>query len=368
MENLMIASQQWATRPADQRFETLAALKESVAARRMRSRSIDVDLDKCHVEAIGESEIRVNSVIQPSNPSHWSFGQLSGMLGAPAAYLRTLPAPLLADNLNYSLKHAPRDTVKFMTVAGVGDEPSTLQAVTSPKYGRIWDADCVGAVERIVERTGGKFYNPKAMAPGDYSSSGVGAKGSGLYASDRDVFMFMIDGGSVLDVGPRAKLNRGFILWNSETGAKTLGLMTFLFNTVCGNHIIWGAQNVQKLLIRHTSGGPYRFDSEAAPLLMQYAESSARTEEETIRRAMAHALPKDADGLKQLASRFKLTQAEVTEAERFAKSEEGRFATLWDLVQGLTAYARGFDYLDARTDLEKRAGALLNIVAETVTA
>lgn len=357
MTNLMQASAQWATRPSDQRFETLAALRDSVNGRRLRSRSVDVDLNRVHVTLENE-QLAVNSVIAPSEPTHWAFSQFAGMLKAPANYLRTLPKPLLRDCLNEGIKSAPRDSVKFMTIAA-DDGLNTLQAVTSPTYGRIWDADCVDAVGRIVDRTGGRFYNPKA-----YDIATGQAKPSGLYASDRDVFMFMIDGGSQLDVGPRAKLNRGFFVWNSEVGARTFGLMTFMFNTVCGNHIVWGAQNINSLVIRHTKNGPYRFDTDAAPALLAYAQSSAATEEDTIRRAMGKALPKSVEEFDKLIAPFKFTKSEVKEAVEAAKREEGQCATLWDLVQGFTAYARGFDYVDARVDFEKRAGQLLNIVAQ----
>lgn len=354
--NLMTASNQWASRPSDQRFETLAALRESVNGRRIRSRSIDVDLPRIEVSS-ENGELAVNSAIAPSSPSHWAFSQFAGMLGAPANYLRTLPQPLLVDCLNAGIKAAPRAAVKFMTIAN-DDGLNTLQAVTSPTYGRIWDADCVDAVGRIVERTGGKFYNPLA-----YDRQTMAPKPSGLYASDRDVFMFMIDGGSRLEVGPRAKLNRGFFVRNSEVGAATFGLTTFLFNEVCGNHIVWGASDVRELTIRHTQNGPYRFDSEAAPALLAYAESSVSTEETVIKRAMSHALPKEQADLEKLVGGKKITRGELKEGIASAKREEGQCVTLWDLVQGLTAYARGFDYVDARVDLERRAGALLNLVA-----
>lgn len=64
------------------------------------------------------------------------------------------------------------------------------------------------------------------------------------------------------------------------------------------------------------------------------------------------------------ASHGKFTKPEVRNAIAFAKAEEGDCKTLWDLVQGFTAYARGYDYVDARVDLEARAGKLLNIVAD----
>lgn len=355
--NLMEASQQWANRPSDQRYETLTALRDAVHARRLRSRSIDVDCGKTSVKS-ENGLLTINGTITPCEPSHWSFGQLSSLVKAPAGYLRTLPQPLIVECLNHGLQESGRETVKFMTVSKDDSDVNTLQAVTSTTYGRIWDADCVDAVNRIVERTQGRFFNPKAYAPGG------GTKPSGLYASDRDVFMFLIDGGSRLDVGPRAQLNRGFFCWNSEVGARTFGLTTFLFNSVYGNHIVWGAQDVNKVVIRHTQNGPYRFDSEAAPALLAYANSEAASTEATIRKAQALSIGKNREEITDWLNRNgKFTRSEISSAIDFAKAEEGDCQTLWHVVQGFTAYARGFDYIDARVDLETRAGKLLNTLA-----
>lgn len=366
--NLLDAHNQWRNRPADQRFETLQALRDSVHSRRLRSRATDIDCSKLAVED-RNGRLVVNSEIQPSEPTHWAFGQLATQVKAPASYLRTLPMDLVVRNLEHGFKNTDRESVKFMTIASEDDDkPNTLQAVTSATYGRIWDADVVDSVARVVERTGGKFTNPKAYSI-DVSTGQIGApRPSGLYASDHDCFAFMIDGGSRLDTGPRAKLNRGFIAWNSETGAKTFGLMTFLFNEVCGNHIIWGASEVNKLLIRHTSGGPYRFDAQAAPMLQSYVEQSAKPIEDCVRRAQERLLPAivDVDTLSALTSPVaKFSRAEIKSAIDFAKAEEGDCRTLWQLVQGFTAYARGFEFIDARVDLETRAGKLLNLAQAT---
>lgn len=360
----MEASNQWRNRPADERFETLSALRESVNTRRMRSRSVDIDRNDILVEGRDNGALIINSKITPCAPSHWAFGQLcqaSKINGvtAPANYLRQLPTPLAVNCLNEGLRSGDREAHKFMTItADDPGQPNTLQAVTSTTYGRIWDADVVDAVCRIVDRTGNKFFNPK-----DWSG-----KPSGLYASDHDVFMFMIDGGSMVDGGDRAQLHRGFFTWNSETGAKTFGLCTFLFNVVCGNHIIWGAQDINKLVIRHTSGGPYRFDSQAAPTLKAYSEASAAPIADAVRKAQAMLLPDYKADERILfdwtaKAGAKLTRAELAEAVRFAKSEEGDCRTVWQLVQGATAYARGFDFIDARVDLETRASKLLNLAA-----
>lgn len=259
--------------------------------------------------------------------------------------------------------------MKFMAITRPDSDVNTLQAVTSTTYSRIWDADCVLAVERLVEKSGGKFNNPPAYASRRMGDASKGIERAGLYASDRDVFMFMIDGGSLLEGGDRAQLHRGFFCWNSEVGSRVFGLTTFLFNAVCGNHIIWGMQDVNELTIRHTKNGPTRFDVEAAPLLLSYANASALPEQQAIKRAIEYiVVPQDQqkeqfEVVNSFVNRHaKFTKAAVRSAIDFAKAEEGDCRTLWHVVQGLTAYARGFDFIDARVDLETRAGSLLHIV------
>lgn len=359
--NMHDASREWATRPADQRFQTLEAITTHCRDRANRSRAMDVMNARVHVEAVGESLV-INSEIAPSAPSNWAFGQLASAAGAPAAYLRKLPAVKTADLLNYGLSNLQEnERSKFMTIGApmVGDgwdapaQLATLQAVTSPTYGRIWDVHVCEAVQRVVDASDGKWHNPLA-----YGRDGKPVP-SGLYASDRDCFLFMIDGGSLLESGPRAQLNRGFFVSNSEVGSRKFRLVTFLFNTCCGNHIIWGARDINELSIRHTSGGPSRFDLEATPLLRQYVERDTADEMAVIRQAQRVMLPQDPDEQRKFGLRFKLTGPEWREAKAYAEREEGQFASVWDLVQGLTAQARDLPFVDARVDLETRAGAIL---------
>lgn len=354
--NLYEANAQWRTRPADQRFETLAALRQSVEGRRSRSRSEEIKLADVTVEAAGESVVLGTHNGTLLDPTHWSFGQLCQRIGAPAGYLRELPSNLVATNLQHSLAHADKEALKFLTVES-GDD-SALQAVTSPTYGRIWDADVVQSVQRLVERSGNKFFNPK-----DWSG-----KPSGLYASDHDVFAFMIDGGSIVDGGAeRDQLHRGFFVWNSETGAKSFGLKTFLFRHACGNHIVWHAEDITQFVLRHSQSAPGRFDREAFPKLLAYVNASAKPVEDQVRRAKAYRLPyedgkKGAEGLIAFGTKYGFTRPEIRGAYARANEEEGQCDNLWDFVNGFTAHARGYEFVDTRVELESRAGKLLQIV------
>lgn len=318
--------------------------------------------------------LTINGQITPCEPTHWSFGQLCKNVKAPAAYLRELPQELVVKNLNHGLQHTREmDAVKFMTIASEDGRVNTLQAVTSPTYGRVWDADLVEAIGKVVERSGGRFHNPLAYAPGRFGDKSA-AKPSGLYASDRDVFVFMIDGGSYLEAGgdnARDTLHRGFFAWNSEVGARTIGICTFMHRGACGNHIIWGAEDINRWVMKHSSGAPDRFVYEAAPKLLEYCNRSGAAEIATIRKAQDKLIPlagnkltvDDLIGFTSKAAKF--TRSELSSAIDFAKAEEGDCRTLWHVVQGLTAYARGFDYVDTRIDLETRAGKLLSLAEAT---
>src|SRR5207302_1489157 len=84
-----------------------------------------------------------------------------------------------------------------------------------------------------------------------------------LFASDRDMFVFLADEDRRIDIpgrrnGSGGSMARGFFVWNSEVGDKTLGLGFFLFDYVCKNRIVWGADQYTEIRIRHTKGAADR--------------------------------------------------------------------------------------------------------------
>lgn len=99
-----------------------------------------------------------------------------------------------------------------------------------------------------------------------------------LYASDRDVFLFLVDDLNPIEAGllPDGTPDlyfRGFYCRNSEVGAKTLGIASFYLRAVCQNPNLWGVEDFQKVKIRHSKYATSRFAHEAAPALSRFAES-----------------------------------------------------------------------------------------------
>ena len=288
------------------------------------------------------------------------------MAKAPAGYLRSLPAQLAVIPLSWSMDQNNYGDGKVLLDspnAAVATE-RTARALTSSKNGRIWDIDVVKALD-ILDPDVWKV--PAAS----YASSDP-KQATTLYASDRDVFIFLVNEDNAIEVpgtNGEDRLYRGFFAWNSEVGNSTLGLCTFGFNTVCGNHIVWGATDINQFTIVHRSGAPRRFDDELIPMLHDYANASMKPMEEAVTRAIGYRLPKrDDHWWKKLVGSKRFTKVELASAIDYAKREEGQCATLWDLVQGFTASAREYSHIDARVSLEKRSGKLLDIVKDSSTA
>ncbi|MCQ9156989.1 DUF932 domain-containing protein, partial [Acidomonas methanolica] len=190
-------SSEWFSRPADERYLSLSELFASVRCRTERTRTRTVERAAIRVDASRNDSERLTLMLPgaetPVAPTHWSFGQLASLVGAPATYLRQLPAPLAGINLQYGLTSNRAEQVKTLEIE---DGRVELRAVTGPDYGRIFDHELVAAVQRIAGNGTGDtrwkvpgvldwstgVYNPHVDVTQDTTT---------LYASDRDVFLFL---------------------------------------------------------------------------------------------------------------------------------------------------------------------------------
>lgn len=357
------ASHQWATRPNDERFVSLIELNartqslrqnsaaKVVSSRRLTAHPVEGDLEGLMLTGPTGSAVNV---------SNWSFGQLAARAGAPAGYLRSLPSPLAADNINYGLHHA-RDVEDMGVLLTKEGDIATARAITGPNYGRIWNHTITQAlVNRFGDGVTGDF-----RVPGEFGKEvAITKANTTLYASDRDMFVFLADEKNRIAVpnrrdGKSGELARGFFVWNSEVGSSTFGIGLFLFDYVCQNRMVWGAEGYQEIRIRHTASAPDRWIEEVAPAIEAYAESSTAG----VVEAIGAAQNKKVDDVDEfLKSRFTSTQASAIKAAHLA-DEQRPIETLWDVATGVTAYARGISYQDERVKLEREAGKVLKLAA-----
>jgi len=366
MTTLTQASHQWATRPDDQRFTSLYDMQSFLHAQRRMSAARVVPSKALEAHPVdGDSRALVvtgpNGV--PVAPTHWSFGQLAQRAGAPASYIRELPSALAADCINYGLVTQRENDDLGVLLYKPEDGAAQLRAVTGPNYGRVWNSSIVDAlVQRVGDGVSGDF-----RVPGEFGARvEVTKENTTLFASDRDMFIFLADEENRIEVpnrrdGQPGSLARGFFLWNSEVGSRSLGIATFLFDYVCSNRIVWGALDYTEVRLRHTSGAPARWIDEVYPAIESYVHSSAQPITALIEDARTKKIGDDVDAFLK-SRKFSGAQAAAIKAAHL--SEEGRpIESLWDASVGITAYAKGIQYQDARVEIEREAGKVLALAA-----
>lgn len=370
--NAMTAAAQFASRPYDQRFASLYDLQAFTGRRRQNSRGkvmstraleFTVDPEKPRTHLLVQSE--ASGAI--AEPTHWSFSQLAQLAGAPAGYLRGLAArgltPLVADNMNAGFK-IMRDVedVGVLITRDPDDNSLELRAATGPNYGRIWDHDVATAlVDRFGDGVSGDW-----KVPGEFGKDVVVTKANTtLYASDRDMFVFLADEKNRITIpnrrdGKSGSLARGFFVWNSEVGNTSIGMAMFLFDFACCNRIIWGDQGFEEIRLRHTVSAPDRWLAEVTPTLLAYANAKATPVEAKLMAAQQQRI----DDLDKFFASRKFTQKDTALFKQAHIRDEGRpIETLWDAVTAVTAHAKTIPFQDDRVAFERAGGAILDLVA-----
>lgn len=372
-ERISRVSSEWYARPADERYLCIDELYEAVRGRADHTYTMTVESRQVRIEA-GRGNSEKMEIILPDTaplyPTNWSFGQLCTLSGAPAGYLRQLPASLAAINLQWSLQQNRSEMVKVLAMDNGRNE---LRAMTGPSYGRIFDHELVTAVRKIA---GNSIGDTRWKVPGvlDWKSMTYHPKvdvtkdTTTLYASDRDVFIFLVDdtnpieAGLLLDGSPDLYF-RGFYCWNSEVGAKTLGIASFYLRAVCQNRNLWGVEGFEEITIRHSKYAADRFALEAAPALEKFANSSPQGFLTGIREAKQCIVACDDQERLSFLKNQGFGRQDALRIIELVLSDEGYMPrSIFDFVQGITALARGKEHQDHRLELEQKAKRMMDAV------
>jgi hypothetical protein len=374
-ERIGRVSSEWFSRPDDERFLSLTELYETVRSRADRAHARTIESAAIRVEATRDNAERFELLVpgqrQAIAPTHWSYGQLCSLVGAPATYMRQLPAPLAAINLQHGLLNHRAELVKTLEM---DDGRLELRAVTGPEYGRIWDHELVSAVMKIAGNgTGDTMWKVPGVL--DWATMthnpfvDVTKDTTTLYASDRDVFLFLVDDTHPIEAGrlPHGEPDlyfRGFYAWNSEVGSKTLGIASFYLRAVCANRNIWGSENFEQITIRHSKFAADRFAHEAAPALTSFANSSPASFVAGIKAARERIVARKDEDRETFLRKRGFSKGETGKVIEMVLSEEGRLPeSIFDFVQGITALARTKTNQDTRLELEGKAKKLLESVS-----
>ena len=223
------AHREWASRPPDERYASVHALYEAARARHARIEERATETVDLRTEALDTDDLAIrNTSGRTAALTHWSFGQLATIASAPPSYLRTLPAPIASEAINYGLRRFAHEQYQLFIERTA---PWTVHAITSPRYARVQHHELASRVLDLMAQHPA-WHLPLGYKDGEYGAERVP---SGAYLGDRDMFLFLVDGNRDLDDPTdrtHAGLFRGFILRNSDVGAAALTLDVFLFGMV----------------------------------------------------------------------------------------------------------------------------------------
>lgn len=382
--NLYQASAQWAHRPADERYASIRELY--VACRQYHAATVEAEVkpEALRIEARG-NEVMIAGEQTHARMTHYAFGQLCARAGAPASYLRTVPADLAVACLNNGFK--PENAAHDLRLQFHKNGGLVCKAITTEVFSPWYNWELAQRLLKLQEQ--GWKVPPARPAPGqeglpfvrpataeDVNAATLGAGAglsvqigdpiapAGLYASDHDLFAFVINPEREIGSG----LFRGLFCWNSEVGNKSFGIMTFLFNSVCGNHIVWDVSEVTKLRIRHVGQGIADRASEMIATATKYADADAANDKARINAARSYKLGTDRDSVLNAVFGLRidgLSKARIengyAKALEYADAEKYDPNTAWGFAQGLTRLSQSTPYADERTALDMAAGKVIKI-------
>ena len=379
---LVAASQQWAVRPADQRFWDLQSLYAATKRYAEESRIKVLSLSQCEVKPkAGNDLVLCGPEGGEAQFQHYAFGQFSNICQAPASYLRTLPAPLAAQCLNNGLvKVDGTQNLMFHKNGGLH-----LRCVTSDRYQRIWDYEIAELALALEEQEGWRVPPARPCGlPGvpvkiatqsdvlqhsAHKSLGVRVgdeiSPAGLYASDHDCFIFQVNEDRQIDGGNGEMLYRGVFWSNSEVGAARWRATMFLYDSICGNHIVWGAKTLAEISIRHT-GEARRMFAEAMATVTQRSQVSAASDEARIREAKSHLLGQRKEDIitlifgKQLGLSRSECEGAYVLADRHSDDHHSDPRSAWGFASGVTRLSQS-KYADDRDRMDRSAGRILEL-------
>lgn len=356
------ANREWASRPADERMPDLETMHAKAVAQKDAAVEKDTPFATLRVESHNDN-LYLSRGQAACKLGNYAFTQLCGRIGAPAEYLSNLPATLAAQNVNHGLASRVTNALGSATAKLLFHKNGEwlVRCLTTDAYERIWNCELT---ERLLEKQseGWEPARPDFNKRGDDFPS--------LYLGDRNMFAFIrlrnqTIANPVQGFHGEAPIYKGYIVWNSEVGDKKIGGMSFLYNGMCGNHLIWGASDVFEFEARHV-GNVRRNLYQFAARIREYGRKSMSEDEAVIKRAAYKLIADTKEGvLDALFGKrgLKLSRKTIEAGyDAVVPTQDGDPKTVWGMVQGLTRHSQTLVNADDRTEVDKAAGRIMDSI------
>lgn len=364
------AFSQYANRPADERFPSLDALIAASEAERRASAEKTYAIKDLRAVVDGSS-VALESPRGVAHLSHWAFGQFARTVGAPAGYLRELPAELAAANVNHGISVTQAD-VNLLVKAPNGNPVPVIRAATSQTYGRVWDHELYTAARDQIFAHDTK--NGQWVLPPTWNGEPAGA-----YRGDRDSFLIQVDGGSIVDNPSNAKENRGtdgrpmfrgVMIGNSEVGNGSVWIDCVLFDFVCGNHNLWGAVIDKRFRRRHVGSKVLRDTiRQIATIAREWTNHSAERDAAIVKSLCDNEIAATKEALIAELRELGATKEQAEQAyDRCEQTESVSPRSFWGIASGLTRVSQDSGFQDERLSLDQLASKIMAIGARKLVA
>ena len=338
MVNLMKANRELCRREPDECYESFADLREYCFSQREQSAE-----HWCKPQAVipiaKENSVAIQLEIgEEFTLNDHSFRQLSRLCGVSADTLNRLSPKTAAIALEETLPSADRP-IQFLS-----GQP-TMRSIHGVNYTRLWNSELLDVVAEYES----EFQPPKKALNGH---------GTGLYAGEQDMFAFLIDDNAWVDIGQN-KFAPGFFVWNSEVGSRSLGIQTFWYQHICGNHIVWDCIDVNEFTRKHTSsvrdglGEIKRMIESLVDVKTQRQEQFAAK----IKQAQKDKLGSDIEEVTKLLRKQGIPKSMIKNAAKVVGKNHTAFA--W--VDALTRSSGCIEFAGSRSSMDQKIGSLLTL-------
>ena len=384
------AHNQWSSRPLDERFWTLEDAKNKCNELCKSSEVREVEPKDLGFASLNK-ELVVDfcfegSMTEEHPVTNWAFKQICNKLSAPAGFLEKLPSDLVSTILEHVLE---KQTSNLNTLSVLLDNTTDrARCFVSTKYHRIWNHQ---VFDRLIDlkQFGWRvpparpaLNDPRARPATEEDilnqctstlSINVGdlIAPAGVYVSDQDMFVFLVNDQYTVDDGTGNQLLRGMIFWNSEVGAASIGGLSFLCDTVCGNHIVWGAKEVTEWSKKHIGEAleTHAWDK-LALVANQYAQQSQKDDYTKILRSrntlLGNNKEESLETLFGVTRKYRLLLSDTLLDSAYDRATTqpryGNPNNLWAITNGITELSQSSMYTDKRVEIDRSAGKLAEII------
>src|SRR5262245_46511952 len=319
MADLARASRELFRRAPDEFVPDLAAL--AARCREQRERSQDrwqlpqtirpvVAAGRVGVELGSDGAFELND---------WSFSQLCRFAAVAKDTVNKLSPETAARALAETLPVAKKPT-QVLT------EGTRIRSVHGTNYERLWNSELLSVVQEFAVN----FQQP----PKGFNGA------TGLYLGEQDMFVFLIDPTGWIEIEGEA-FAPGLFVWNSEVGCRTIGITTFFWQAVCGNHLIHGHRDAAESVWKHTSKVSEALSGIRRTIERLIEKRDQRRDDfaKLITKAMVEKLGDDADDVVKALAKQGVQQRLARQATEMTLNMGKKF-TLFNVVDALTRLAR----------------------------